>query len=113
MSRPEDFIIENGVLNKYIGLEESVVIPNSVTGIGTVAFGGCTGLTHIEIPNSVTGIGEGAFEGCTGLTHIEIPNSVTKIDDYAFSGCNATLKVKENSYAHKYAKENGIKFELV
>ena len=33
-----DFIIENGVLIKYKGSEEAVVIPNGVTEIGEGAF---------------------------------------------------------------------------
>ena len=50
----------------YIGGEEvkDLVIPESVTSIGSSAFFGCTGLTSITIPESVTNIGKHAFEGC-------------------------------------------------
>ena len=61
-----------------------LVIPNSVTSIGSCAFCGCSGLTSITIPNSVTSIGSSAFSGCSGLTSITIPNSVTSIGSYAF-----------------------------
>ena len=73
-------------LANCIGLT-SVVIPNSVTSIGSYAFYGCTGLTSIIISNSVTSIGSSAFSRCTGLTSITIPNSVTSIEYQAFSGC--------------------------
>ena len=63
-----------------------LVIPNSVTTIGNLAFYGCSGLTSITIPNSVTSIGGSAFNGCSGLTSITIPNSVTSIGSYAFTG---------------------------
>jgi len=66
----------------------NTVIPNSVTSIGDVAFGGCSSLTNLDIPNSVTSIGDGAFSGCNGLTSIELPNSVTSIGDRAFQECS-------------------------
>ena len=63
-----------------------LVIPNSVTRIGSYAFYNCRGLTSITIPNSVTSIGSYAFYNCRGLTSITIPNSVTSIGSYAFYG---------------------------
>ena len=67
----------------------SIVIPDSVTSIGSDAFSGCKGLTSIAIPDSVTSIGAGAFSWCTGLTSITIPDSVTSIGAGAFSGCSS------------------------
>ena len=54
--------------------EPNVVIPDSVTGIGDLAFEGCTGLTSIVIPDSVTSIGDGAFLGCDNLESIDLPD---------------------------------------
>ena len=71
----------------------SVTIPNSVTHIGEGAFSCCTGLTSLVIPNSVTRISGSAFSGCSGLTSIEIPNSVTTIGSYAFSNCYGLTSV--------------------
>jgi len=75
-------LILNGV---YI---EDLVIPNSVTKIGSFAFYGCTNLNYISIPNSVTSIGIKAFKGCSSLTSITIPNSVTSIEGAAFQNCS-------------------------
>ncbi len=70
----------------------SVTIPNSVTSIGESAFVYCH-LTSVTIPNSVTTIGEGAFYGCTGLTSVTIPNSVTSIGDLTFGHCTGLTSV--------------------
>ena len=75
------------VFEFFDGLK-SIIIPNSVTSIGSYAFYGCSGLTSLTIPNSVTSIGNGAFEYCSGLTSLTIPNSVTSIGESAFSGCS-------------------------
>ncbi len=66
----------------------SVIIPNSVTSIGSHAFSNCDNLSEIDIPNSVTSIGDYAFSNCDNLSEIDIPNSVTSIGDYAFSSCD-------------------------
>ena len=71
-----------------------MVIPNSVTSIGTYAFQHCSGLTSVEIGNSVTSIGDYAFRDCSGLTSVEIPNSVTSIGKYAFSFCKGLTSVE-------------------
>jgi hypothetical protein len=61
----------------------SVVIPNSVTSIGSGAFE-YSSLTSVTIGNSVTSIGDSAFIG-NSLTSVTIPNSVTTIGGYAFA----------------------------
>ena len=78
-------IIETAT-NTLIAGCQSTIIPNSVTNIGELAFGGCSALTSIILPNSVTSIGRYAFYGCSALTSITIPNSVKTIGKYAFFG---------------------------
>ena len=74
-------------------VEGELIIPESVTSIGSSAFSYCTGLTSVTIPDSVTSIGSSAFSYCTGLTSITIPESVTSIGDYAFYNCTGLTSI--------------------
>ena len=70
----------------------SVIIPDSVTEIGEIAFYGCVNLNSVNIPDSVVKIGHGAFAD-TGLTSVTIPDSVKIIDSSTFSGCQKLTSV--------------------
>lgn len=52
---------------------KKLVIPDSITSIGTQAFKNCFSLTNMIIPDSVTEIGEGIFDGCRNLKSLELP----------------------------------------
>lgn len=69
-----------------------IVIPDSVTEIGGLAFAG-TALTHVTIPDGVAELGESVFSNCRYLTGAVIPDSVTEIGEAAFSGCRALTDV--------------------
>ena len=96
MSSASDFIIENGVLKKYVGPGGDVVIPEGVTSIEGYfevhpfyfgAFKGRALLTSVTIPEGVTNIGREAFCNCRKLSSVTIPDSLTSIGDSAFKGC--------------------------
>ena len=72
----------------------SVIIPDSVTNIGTYAFCDCSHLTGVTIPCSVKSIGYGAFSNCSRLVNMTIPDSVTSIGISAFSGCSGLASVE-------------------
>ena len=65
-----------------------VVIGNTITSIGKLAFYESTNLTEVSISEKVTFIGDRAFEECMALESVVIPAKVTTIGDRAFAGCN-------------------------
>ena len=78
---------------KYNGNESDLTIPAKLDGY------------------AVTAIGYETFAWCDSLTSITIPESVTSIGKHAFQSCsNLNLTVSPDSYAEKYAKNQGIPY---
>ncbi len=94
---------------------QTIDLPNGITSIGKDTFAGCNSLQAINLPDSVTGIGGFAFYGCSSLQTIELPASMTSIGPYVFEDCSddLTLIVPANSYAEEYAKQSGLKYQVV
>lgn len=85
------FIIINGILIGYTGMDNDVVIPDGVTKIGNEAFRDCSSLSSVAIPDSVTEIGYCAFSGCKNLI----------------------IHAPSGSYAETYAMLNSKKFQAI
>jgi len=106
-----DFIIKNGVLEKYHGNESVVLIPDGVQRIGRAAFQNCQSVKSVIIPESVSSIEElafaecdalesvqimgkailkkGAFYKCVNLKELIVPNGLSEIENSAFIGCKS------------------------
>ena len=65
----------------------SIVIPDTVTSIGTYSFFGCSSLTSIDFGKGIKTIGNAVFYYCSSLTYIVIPDSVETIGLNAFHTC--------------------------
>ncbi len=72
----------------------SVVLPKSITSIGTYAFWK-SGLTAIDIHKEVTTIGGYAFDQCTSLATVNLPSydGLETIGSNAFSGTTALERI--------------------
>lgn len=85
-----DFIVEDGVLERYVGDSDRIEIPDGVKEIGSFVFDGNSKISEVSIPASVIKINEYALSECHSLKKITIPGTVKIIDDSAFasSGLN-------------------------
>ena len=74
----------------------------------------CKGLTELVIPDSVTSIGTVILSG-SGVKTITIPDSVTKIDENAFLNVEKQITVitTKRSAAARLAEKKGIKLQIV
>lgn len=108
MSNPNDFVIENGVLTKYVGPGGEVVVPEGVTEIyATAGFQGNDSITEVVIPEGVDRLQFYTFQNCRNLRKAVLPNSITMIGSSAFKGCERLgeivlperlEKIKENAF---------------
>ena len=71
----------------------SILIPDTVTKIGSYAFWECGSLTSATMGKGITSIGSGAFSSC-GLTNLILPANLTTIEDSAFQHCSSLSGVE-------------------
>lgn len=81
---------EMGYFERFKNLA-GIILPDSITSLGSSTFEDCTSLTSVTLPGNLTTIGVCAFQNCTSLTSVTIPDTVTLINGYVFDGC-AKLK---------------------
>lgn len=105
MNNASDFVIENGVLEKYTGVSEEVIVPEGVIEIGAHAFHDCTHVKQVTFPSSTRKIADGhwagnakskflvgTFFGCENLVSVSLPEMLIEIGTAAFARCQ---KLKE------------------
>ena len=79
----------------FAGLEnmESIIMPDSITDIGTKSFLCCRSLKKVNIPYGTQNISRGAFYGCCSMESVNIPSTVTEIGTEAFHYCSALTEI--------------------
>ncbi len=86
--------INNNPSNGVFANEKNIktlVVGESLMGIGNYAFYGCTGLESITLGNGLTEIGKYAFADCVNMKSIDLDfySRLQYISDYTFLNCRA------------------------
>ncbi len=116
---------------------ETVYIPTSVSSLGTSTFQNCKSLKNITLNAMISSIPAQTFYNCDSLATFDIPSRITSIESFAFANCdtlgtvtimsnvtsiatnafknspNVVIRCYRNSYAHQYAVDNNINYELI
>ena len=83
VSAEEEFVITDGVLEKYNGTAAEVVIPDGVIALGDLAFDGNSAVEKIYVSDTVGTVGYSTFRSCANLTELHLGSSVNKLGDNA------------------------------
>lgn len=100
--------IENSAFSSMSLGGWEVIIPSTVTYIGSSAFNGC-GIRKVNIPNGVTYIGSSAFYS-NQLVELSIPSSVTSIGNIAFN--NNQVLNQDDAWIYKRTS-SGIDYSTI
>ena len=74
---------------------QSIVIPDTITEIGTSSFEGCKNLKSITIGKNVISIGKNAFKNCKNLKKITVKSTkLETVGKGAFTGINKNCVIK-------------------
>ena len=125
---------------EYCQKLKKVHLPQSLTKLSHYSFLDCESLEEIEIPSNVQYLESCCFDNCISLKNVIMHEGLKKIDSHAFTHCNSltelcipasvhslwypifyfqdkthdiTIKGIEGSECIKYAKEYGLKYEIV
>lgn len=88
---------------------ENFVLPESLKTIGSDAFRNSV-ITHVSIPDSVIGIGSTAFGGCSALQSVHIGSGCEIIDDTAFSNCGSLAGIEVSENNPYFSSQDGVMF---
>lgn len=83
----KDFVVENGVLVKYVGSGGRVVLPTHVETVGSKAFEGCDSVSELIVSGALKSIEDNAFAHCKALSYVCLPDTLVSIGDSAFYNC--------------------------
>lgn len=91
----------------------SIVLPDSVTTLGTNVFDGCKSLTSATLSKDLKTIGTKVFNGATNLANVTLPEGMTTIGQYMFTGTAltsvtvpaSTTKIDANAFQNCKALE--------
>lgn len=105
-------------IKAYNGSDKNVIVPDkfrdyTVAAIFDEVFMDNDTVESVNVPDSVTHIHRDNFEDCRLLKNVYLPETLDGMDERCFERCSAELEIvgTTDSYAFRYAQENGIRFK--
>ena len=89
----DGMVIENGILRRYEGEQENLVVPDGVIAVGDYAFEYKDGIKSITLPETVKEIGERTFFKCSNLESVYSQGSIETIGTNSFSQCKKLTQI--------------------
>ena len=89
---------------------ETIVLPESLTSIGTRAFRD-SGILSASIPEGVVSLESETFYNCFNLKSVDISSTVVNINITAFNECNLLEVINVNDNNKNYADLDGVLFD--
>ena len=103
------------ILNRYLGNETEVTIPDFLLGLPVFEIGrDCfaqTDVTSVRIGHRIEQVERRAFQGCRQLRQVVFERSIHAISIDAFDNCKRMLTIVSpaGSYPYRYARAKGIR----
>lgn len=83
----------------------SVIMPDSVTRIGTQAFNSCSKLASVTFSKNLATIGDYAFYG-TSFTSLILPSSLVEVGTAAFENCGSNVNNVRDGHNYLPSESN-------
>lgn len=94
----KDFIINAGVVTKYLGSTEVVIVPDGVSALSPCLFWDNQIIKEVRLPNSLVSISGDTFYNCANLEKVNIPSNCKFMGNNPFAGCPKIKVINESPY---------------
>ena len=82
-------LVDENVFRSCSGFTGTLTLPSGITSVGAYAFFGCAGFHALVLPPTLTEMGSDAFYGCSGLSGtLILPGSISEVASSAFEDCS-------------------------
>ena len=94
----KDFIIDAGVITKYIGKSEVVNVPEGAIVLAPCLFWDNQIIKEVKLPDSLISISGDTFYNCSYLEKVNIPVNCKFMGNNPFAGCPKIEVINESPY---------------
>ena len=84
----DDYTVTTVQSNAFSGNDiTGVVLPNTVTVMGSSCFSSCSKLVSADLPDNITSLGGNSFSFCYSLKSVDLPENLVSLGDMCFERC--------------------------